>query len=350
MCISRRVPSTAARLFVAVTLLFSALLLSQPIQAEMVDKVVAVVNDDVITLSDLEREGEPTFRKIAAKAPSDQLAPALAAARAEILETMIDKSLINQKAAAQKITVTDAEIEAAFANVMQRTKMSREQLLAKLDDAGVDEAIYKETLKTQLLQNKLIGSDVSAKIVITDDMILDYYDTHYVSHAAAPQAATTGNTGDTGYYLLQIGCSFQGGDRSEARKRIEEAHELAKSGEDFGAVARKFSDLPSRADGGDIGTFELSDMAEDMRRVVAGLQAGEVSEIIETPAGYQFFKLRSGGGTGGTTSASSSSIVAKAPYDQVKEKIKQELFEQEMKKAYGQWVKELKAQAYIQKL
>ncbi|SHO49717.1 peptidylprolyl isomerase [Desulfopila aestuarii] len=341
MCISRRVRPTTAGLFFAITLFFSALSLSHPVHAEMVDKIVAVVNDDVITLSDLEREGEPTFRKIAAKAPSDQLAPALAAARAEILETMIDKQLITQKAAAQKITVTDAEVDAAFANVMQRTHMTREQLLAKLDEAGVDEAIYKETLRTQILQNKLVGSDISSKIVITDDMVLDYYDTHYVSHAAAPSSTTS----EDGYYLLQIGCSFQGSNKNEARDRIQKAHNLVKAGEDFKAVARKFSDLPSRADGGDIGTFELDDMAANMRHAVAGLQAGEISEIIETPEGYQFFKLLSGGEVAGP-----SNIVAKAPFEEVKDKIKQELFDQEMKKAYAQWVKELKDQAYIQKL
>jgi len=205
----------------------------------------------------------------------------------------------------------------------------------------VDETIYRETLKTQILQNKLVGSDISSKIVITDDMVLDYYDTHYVSHAAAPQNTTS----EDGYYLLQIGCSFQGGDKNEARERIEKAHSLAKAGEDFAAVARKFSDLPSRADGGDIGTFELDDMAADMRHAIVGLHAGEISEIIETPAGYQFYKLISGGGTAG-----SGNIVANAPFEEVKDKIKQELFEQEMKKAYSQWVKELKDQAYIQKL
>lgn len=306
----------------------------------MVDKVVAVVNDDIITLSDLEKEGESAFRKIAASVPSDQLPRHLAAARAEILETLIDKHLITQKAAAQKITVSEAEIDTAFANVLQRTRLSREQLLAKLEDSGIDEKIYRTTLKTQLLQNKLVGSDISSKIVITDEMILDYYDTHYVSHGPQPQSVAKG-----GLYLLQIGCSWQNGDRKEALNRIEKAHSLAKSGEDFKDLARQFSDLPSKADGGDIGTFELDDMAADMRDAVAGLQPGEISKIIETPAGFQFFKLLSGSGSDGE-----SNIVANAPYEQVKESIKQELFEQEMKKAYSQWVKELKEQAYIQKL
>jgi len=337
MCYPTSVRAAARQLFICVLLLPLALLPTRRLYAEMVDRVVAVVNSDVITLSELEKEGEGAFRQIAASTPAANLEARLAAARADILETLIDKHLITQKAAEKKITVSDAEVQAAFDNVLQRTRMSREQLLAKLEESGLDETVYRSTLKTQILQNKLVGADVTSKIIITDDMILDYYDTHYVSRTPVEKNGADGN-----YYLLQIGCSWQNGDKSEARKRAEHAHDLATSGKDFGEVARQFSDLPSRTDGGDIGSFELGDMAADMRSAVANLKVGEVSEIIETPMGFQFFKLVSG--PGGTT------LVAETPLAEAKEAIKQELYEQEMKKAYSQWVKELKSQAYIQKL
>jgi len=338
---STRVLPAATQLLTFVIFLTALLLPGHRLNAEMVDRVVAVVNDDVITLSDVEKEGEKTFRQIAANTPSDQLPTQLAKARAEILDALIDKHLINQKAKAQKITVTDAEVEAAFQNVMKMTHMTHEQLLAKLDESGLDEEIYRSTLRTQLLQNKLVGTDVSAKIVITDDMILDYYDNHYVSRSTVHTSSADG-----GYYLLQIGCSWQKGGKNEARKRAEKAHDLAKAGKDFGSLAREYSDLPSRVDGGDIGMFELDDMAADMRHAIDGLKAGEISEIVETSSGFQFFKVLSGGDAGETE----GNIVAKAPYEEVKDTIKQELFQQEIKKAYAQWVKELKDQAYIEKL
>lgn len=312
------------------------------LKAEMVDRVVAVVNDDVITLSELDAEGQNVFRKIAATTPAENLAAELAAARADILETLIDKRLIAQKAAAKNITVSDAEVDAAFGNVLQRTRMTREQLLAKLQEAGLNETVYKTTLKSQILQNKLVGADVSSKIVVTEDMILDYYDTHYISRVD-----------DGAFYLLQMGFSWQDPENGEtskaaqdahkedARKRAERVHNLARAGQDFGALARKFSDLPSRVDGGDIGTFQLNDMAAYMRDAVSELQPGEISEIIETPAGYQFFKLLSSG---------EDAIIKKASYEAVKDTIKQELYDEELQRAYAQWVRELKDQAYIQKL
>lgn len=340
MCTVTATRQTLAFMFSFAFLMMAHVTSASLVHAEMVDRVVAVVNDDVITLSDLEREGETTFRKIAASSPPEQREAHLAAARAEILDTLIDKHLITQKAASKKITVSDKEVDAAFANVLQRTRLSREQLIAKLEESGIDEAIYRSTLRTQLLQNKLVGADISSRVVITEEMILDYYDNKYVSRQAAPAAATV----DGEYYLLQIGCSWQNSGREKARKKIEQAWNQAKAGEDFGRLARQFSDLPSSADGGDIGSFALDDMNEQMQAAVRNLGPGEVSDIIETEDGYQFFKVLSG------ASSAPVSMVAKEPYEKVKEAIRQELFEQEMKKAYAQWVKELKGQAYIQKL
>lgn len=322
--------------------LLLSLLPGRQLKAEMVDRVVAVVNNEIITLSELDKEGEGTFRKIAATTPSANLATQLAQARAEILDTLIDKKLIAQKAAAQKISVSDAEVDTAFENVLQRSHLTREQLLVKLNEAGADEEVYRTTLRSQLLQNKLVGADVTSKVVVTDDMILDYYDANYISHVK-----------EDGYYLLQIGCSWHDSENTDASKaaqyenkldaknRVEKVHKLAKAGEDFAELARKFSDLPSREDGGDIGTFKLEDMASDMRDAVSGLKSGEVSDIIETNSGFQFFKLLSSG---------DDTIVKKASYEDVKDSIKQELYEKEIQKAYAEWVKKLKDQAYIQKL
>lgn len=343
MSIARRLRSFGPSIIsVYFVLTLSILLSSMALKAEMVDRVVAVVNNDVITLSELDTEGETTFRKIAAMTPSANLAAELSAARAEILETLIDKRLINQKAAEKKLTVSEAEIDTAFNSILQRNNMTREQLLAKLGEAGVDEKAYRITLRTQILQNKLVGADVTSKIVVTEEMILDYYDTHYIEHE---------NSG--GYYLLQIGCSWENpaktevpkaaehANKTDARKRAERVHDLATSGKDFAELARTFSDLPSKVDGGDIGTFRPDDMAEDMRNAVSGLKPGDVSEIIETSSGYQFFKVLSSG---------EDAIIKKASYEAVKDSIKQQLFDQEVKKAYAEWVKKLKDQAYIQKM
>lgn len=109
-------------------------------------------------------------------------------------------------------------------------------------------------------------------------------------------------------------------------------------GEDFKSVAKKFSDLPSAVDGGDLGILELDDMAPAMRTAVAALETGMMSEIIETTDGYQFFKRLA------ATDQSSTAFEA------VKEEIRGKLYEQKLKAAFSEWIKNLKENSYIQKL
>jgi len=320
------------------------ILLSLPTvsSAELLDRVVAVVNDEVITLSDLENEGRELFRNISAKTPASSLQEALNRAREDVLDALIENRIISQKAKENNISVSPEEVENAFQHMVSRSGQSEEVFLAKVKESGMTEPSYKEQLKYQVLQGKLVSTDIRAKTVITEEEILDYYDTHYTSQVSKG-----------GLYLLQIGFIWRDPknpdaspetlrvNKLEARKKAEEVLDLANDGEDFKELAKKYSELPSAADGGDLGIFQIDEMAEYMREGVIGLKPGEISEIIETPDGYQFFKLLNN---------EDGTIVIKTPLEQVKEEIRSKLYEQRMKKSYDEWMTALKDKAYIQKL
>ncbi len=310
--------------------------------AELVDRVVAVVNDDVITLSELEKEGEPLYRNISAKTPSASLADTLQDAREHVLDQLIEKRLVAQKAKAANLSVSDAEVDAAFEQMLAQNKVSKDGFLARLKSEGVTETAYKEDLRGQILQGKLVNTDVRSKVVVTEEEILDYYDTHYTSQVSGE-----------GYYLLQIGISWTDPQNSdapaevlrvnklEAKQQAEKVLAMARDGEDFKDLARKYSTMPSAGDGGDIGIFQLDEMAPYMREAVQSLKPGEVSDIIDTPEGYQFFKL---------INSEDGTIVIKTPLEEVKDQIRNSLYEERLKEAYGTWLEDLKDQAYIQKL
>ena len=314
--------------------LFSPLLAS----AEIVDKVVAVVNEDVITLSELEEEAAGLYRAIAKEKTDLPLLEALEQAREMTLNTMIDQLLIEQRAKQYRVSVTEEEVDAAYDRMRTGFSLSPSEFRQKLVSSGMTEELYRNKLKSQVLQNKLLSYDVRSKIVITEAMILDYYDENYTSKV------DKGN-----YYLLQMGFTWGTNvddgklevSKQETLERAERVIKLVKAGQDFRNLAKKFSDLPSASDGGDIGIFTLDEMASTMREAVAPLNPGEVSEIIETDAGYQFFKLLSG---------EDGAIVVTASYEGAKEEIKEKLFQQKLKEAYSEWVEKLKEDAYIQKL
>lgn len=309
---------------------------------ELLDRVVAVVNDEVVTLSEVEIEGQELFRGLSAKTPATSLPEALKNAREDVLDSLIERRLITQKAKEKNISVSADEVENAFQHMAGKSGLSAEGFLAKIKESGMTEPLYREQLKTQVLQNKLASADIRAKVVITDDDILDYYDTHYTSQSSKG-----------GYYLLQMGFLWRDPqnpeappevlrvNKLEAQKKAEEMHGLAKDGGDFKELAKKHSELPSASDGGDIGVFQLDEMATYMQDAVRDLKPGEISEVIETPEGYQFFKL---------LNSEDGTIVVKTPLEQVKGEIRGKLSEERMRKAYTEWITELKDQAYIQKL
>ncbi len=307
--------------------------------AEVVDRVVAEVNNDVITLSEVEEAGKGILRKIALEVPAQDRLSAIEQLRKDILRSLIDKKLIQQEAAKQGVVVSEQEVDQSFEQVLRANNLSREELLDQLNENGIYEADYRDNLRTQIYQNKLLNRDVRSKIVITEEAILDYYDTSYTKHIP-----------EGGYYLLQIGIGWgetEGEDldpalleqrKQSARQRADRVHKLALSGKDFKELASKFSDLPSAAEGGDIGVFEEDEMASYMQAAVTTLTPGEVSRIIETPVGYQFFKL---------LSSKEGGIVMQAPYAEVKEDIREKLYSEALKSEFDEWIGNIRENAYV---
>jgi len=316
--------------------LFTALALcSTTVQAEVIDRSVAVVNDEVITLSEVNEAGKPLFQRVAEQAPAGELAEALQEARKRVLEKLIDKKLLLQEAKRYNMSVSDEEVDKALGRILAQNHTSRELFKKELAKMGMTEAQYREDLRDQILSSKLVNAAVRSKVIIPEEKIIDYYDTHY-----------TERVGDGGFYILQIGCSWDdslsGKDLDRARKKaLEKAkrvRSLALSGQDFKKLAHEYSDLPSAVDGGDIGVFKENEMAPSMRKAVTKLKPGEISDIVETPSGYQIFKL---------LSSQEGQIVTKVPYESVKDEIREILYRQEMQKLYKNWLQELRSQSYI---
>ena len=328
-------------LYFSCLLILSILCLCRPSdgQAELVDKVLAVVNDDVITLSEVEEEASRIMQTMAKESSGQPLINSMSEAREATLNMMIDRRLINQRAKQTNTTVSEEELAAALETTRNRMALDPAEFKKKLERSGMTEEILKKQLRDQVLQSKLVSNDVRAKIVLTDEMIREYYNEHYTPKAEKGSL-----------YLLQMGFLWnqevtdpgkQQEEKAETRKRAERALEQLGKGQDFKTLAKKFSDLPSASDGGDLGILKLDDMAPAMRTVVASLKPGEVSKIVETSDGFQFFKL---------LSDKDEAVAASASYDKVKDEIREKLYEEKLKAAYSEWVKKLKESAYIRKM
>ena len=317
-------------------LLLSFLLAPYAYGDHLVDRVVAVVNDDVITLSELEKMGREFFERIKTKAPAGEVDRALEKARAEVLSGLIDKFIVRQQAKKLSISVAEEEIDTAIDQILARNNATIEDFRKELAAMNISEPEYRDNLRDQILQSKLVNYEVRSRIVIVEEDIKDYYQKEY-----------TQEQGEGGYHILQMGFTWTnsvslekaGFDTKEAaREKAEEIRVRVLDGESFLELAKAYSNLPSAADGGDLGLFMKDEMAADMKDVILTLHPGEISQIVEIGNAFQFFKL---------LSVREGDLVVKAPYDSVREEIRDILYRQEMDEQYKIWVKSLREEAYI---
>ncbi|MEA1933508.1 MAG: peptidylprolyl isomerase [Thermodesulfobacteriota bacterium] len=315
----------------ALTAIFSASALSE---TDIVDRVIAIVNEEIITLSDLESKGEPVFNRIRNTAPAPEVEQAIRDAQHEILTQLINQALILQQAKKLGISVNNSDIDAAINRLLMKNNETIEDLKQELTYLGMSEEEYRSIIRDRMLQSRTINREVRSKIVITDEKIQEYYDTHYTADAVPD-----------GYYILQIGVTWdeKNGVRTKERamQRAKEIRKMSIKDRDFMELAESYSDLPSARDGGDIGVFKKEEMAAYMRETIIGMQPGEISHIIETPSGYQFFKLLSVKNQGRTV---------QAEFDSVKLEIKEQLFQEKTKKLSETWLEQLREKAYIKRL
>lgn len=314
-----------------------ALLLLHPLgsQAETIDRVVAIVNDEVITQSELEQEGQRAFNAINKNAPPAELATRLAETRNKVLKGMIDDLLLNQKAREMKFGSSPAEVEEAITNMAAENQLTKEKLLQEVAAEGISEAEYRTRLGEQISRSKLINFQIRAKIVISDERARRYYQEVYLQQE--PPA---------GYHLLQMGFRWTGKEaasttREEARQRAERLRKLVQDGQDFRELARSFSEVASARDGGDLGAIRLRDMAPEMRDLLSDLTPGQVSRVVEASDTVQFFQV---------LTINTDGPPRFPPYELVSGPIHDRLFQEEMKNRLENWMKELREQAMIKEL
>ncbi len=320
-------------------LLFVANLLASPFpaNAELVDRSVAIVNNDIITLSEVNEVANPLFKKAAAEVPADELPKVIEQIKTSAIRKLIDQKLIDQEAQQMNVSVSDEEVDKTIKRIIEQNNITMDTFQSEINKVGMTLDLYKKDLKGQILRSKLVNYEVRSKVIIPEDKIIDYYDMYY-----------TKQVGEGGYYVLQIGTSWKNPDKTgkklskeEAEEKIEKLHKLALGGDSFKQLAKEHSDLPSAQDGGDLGLFKLDEMAPFMRKAVANLNPGDISKIVETPSGYQFFSI---------LSSQEGQIITKVPYESVKEEIREKLYQEEMKKNFEEWVKGIRENAYIKVL
>jgi len=286
-------------------------------QEEIVDRIVAIVNNDIITLSELNEATRPYRERIdvsdKSRAEKNEMIQSL---EHDILHKMIDRVLTRQEAARRNITVSDADIQAAIENFKKQNNLDQEGLEKGLEAEGITLAEYRDRIREDILQSMLINREVRSKVIITREDIAAYYE----NHADAFK-------GEKKYKLHNI--------LLETRQGIQEVEAMLEKGVPFQEAARQYSVAPNADDGGDLGVFDIGNFNETIRDAVLPLKEKEYSDIIQAGRGYQIIYVEDIQETGGKT------------LDQAKDEIQDILYKEQVEQKFADWIASLKENAHV---
>ncbi len=298
-------------------------------KTEIIDRIVAIVNEDIITLSELEE-----FRKsLYPRQPkaNDWLREELELSdvRRHVLNALIEERLIDQEATRQNIVVTQKTLEDALESLRQERGLSQPQLEIALKAQGLTYEEYRGRVERGLKRTRLVNRTVKSEIEIREEDLRVYYQTHIKDYMAEETIRIS-------HILLPLSSNPTKDEEAETSSIAKEMLNRAEKGEDLAEVARQYSHRIPGVQGGDIGYFKSGEMIPAIEKRALSLKVGEMAGPILTAKGV--FLIRVTDKKGGKP----------IPFAEIKKTVEKDYYRNEVDRQYRRWVKKLKERSFIE--
>lgn len=308
-------------------LMISMVFISLFAQAEIVDRVVAVVNSEIVTESDLRAFN----RKVDQSGMIDDLllfgqnASVLKNNRNVQLTYLISERILDSEIKRLNLAVTLERVEQEIRDIAKRNGASRADLLNAIKAQGMNTSDYQDFIKTRIERQALIEQEISSKIRVSDEDVMNQFNKmNPNSEAGIPE-----------FTLSHIVFNSKKGGPEAAQKRAEAALTRLRGGDSFETVAEQTSEDPNFANGGLLGTFKAGEFNREMEMAIQGLAAGEVSKVLPTRGGFHIVKVLS------------RRMISDPRYDAAKEKIRGQLFEAAFQKHFKSWLDTKREESFV---
>jgi parvulin-like peptidyl-prolyl isomerase len=305
-----------------------ALALFVSLSAEIADKIIAVVGNEIIT----ERELNDAFSSdsLGIKAP-DLLKSTQRKeiSRTEYLDAMIEKLVIDQEVKKQGIKVDVLEIEKSIDRKKEALNLTDDEFEKALELQGITLEEYREQVKEQLITFRLISQEVRGEIEVKDEQIKTYYNQH-------PELFT-----ESDQYKLRhiyIGFGYDAGPeiKSEIFDLLSGIRSQIEAGESFLKMAKKYSETPTAPNGGDLGYFAKNELLPEFKSRVEKLKPGQLSPVFKHGGGVHLILLEE---------IKEGQLME---FENIKQKTSNFLYQKETMERYDLWLTRLKAKTHIE--
>ncbi|HBZ70739.1 MAG TPA: hypothetical protein DEP35_13800 [Deltaproteobacteria bacterium] len=293
---------------------------------QLVDGIAAQVGPDVVLVSEVNELTSSVETRARAVGANDE---DVAKMRAEILERLIERRLLEQMVKRAELQATDAEVDSTIKVIAKENGLTPDQLRQSVEAGGLSYDAYREKIRSEIQRTKVLNVMVRSRVKVDEHEVRKAYDERY---AKQPD-------GGEEVHLRHILVTFGGEshrDEASACGQVHDALSRIRAGDPFEQVAHHLSEL-NPEHGGDVGWVQVSSLAGWMSGVVHKLEPGQTSDVIRMPFGCNLLQLVE------------RREFKKKSYEEVKPELTAMLFEQKTEEEYVKFVNRLRSQTYIEK-
>lgn len=295
---------------------------------QILDGIAAVVNDDIITISEVREAMAFEAEQLRQRYRGEMLQEKTRELYQNTLQPLIDLQL--QLAQAKKLNLQASEEDVNFhmERLKEDNRLSDAQLQDMLQSRGMTMESYRKQIRESLLVSKVVNAEVRSRLVILETELQEAYEQRQSQYRVAGELTVS--------HILFL---VPEGAAAEPEKRVKakaaEVLQQLRDGRDFAALAREYSEGPSAERDGLLGTFRTGELLPGFEEAVAGLQPGDISDLVRTQVGWHIIRLESRKAGG------------HQPFEEVREELRSELSRTKTEKKYMEWLESLRQQSYI---
>jgi peptidyl-prolyl cis-trans isomerase SurA len=295
--------------------------------AEIANRIVAIVNSDIITLHELNTSIK-RLTGLSTEALQLRDERNFYEVRRAVFDNLINEKITGQQIIKSGIKVTTKDVDGAIEKVKRENNLTQEELIYSLKQEGITLKEYRERIKREIERFRLVNYEVKSRIVLTEEDMRDYYQRHTREYREAHKVR-----------LARIFLKVRNPDDKE---EIDQVKNLArgilgrlKEGHDFFKLAGIYSQGPAALEGGDLGWIKVNQLEPALREQMAKLSPGEHTDLNLAPSGFQIIKL---------IEEEKGEI---KPFEKVRDAIYSKLFREKVEKRYATWLKRLREESFI---
>jgi len=292
--------------------------------SEIVEEIIAIVNDDIITLSQYKQYHDSLYQMLRAQLQGEEFEKQYTRLKGEILDNMITDLLLLQLAKEKQLNVSE-QVRATVEQIKKENNIESDDLLRReLSRQGLDYEQWLKQLEDNFLRQALVFTEVDRSIVVEDSETVNYYKLHSVEFVEPEE-----------YKLRAIYLSSEERSQDELQALTKEIDNRIKAGDDFRALAGQYSDGPIKENQGDLGTLKKGELDTTLQAAISSLKPGEITAWVQAKAGWYLLKLEE---------KKDSRLKS---FEEVKKEIEEKIFSEKRTQKLREFLKEIKEKSYI---